>query len=171
MVSVGVVADRSAVSVHLLADRPALVATVGALRWREWGRPPEPEDPSWWEAITQQEAGRDLLPVTFVAVDDHDEAVGAVGLGEYDLEERQDVSPWIMGMIVRADRRGEGIGRALMAPLEAWAAAHGIAQAWVATQRAEGFYRRCGWRPVEVMRRHTGELMTVLTKRLPAPPS
>jgi GNAT superfamily N-acetyltransferase len=133
-----------AASVHLLADRPELIASVGALRWREWGRYPEPEDPSWWEATTRQEAGRSCLPVTFVAVDDHDGAVGAVGLGQYDLEERQDVSPWVMGMIVRTDRRGEGVGRALMAELEAWAAADGVAQVWVATGQAAGFYRRCG---------------------------
>lgn len=156
-----------ATSVHLLADRPELIAAVGALRWREWGRPPEPEDPSWWEAMTRKEAGRDRLPVTFVAVDEPGQAIGAVGLGQYDLDERQDVSPWVMGTIVHPDHRGVGLGRALMAELEAWAAAHGVAQAWVATGQAAGFYHRCGWRYVETMRLRTGQRMTVLTKHLP----
>lgn len=158
-----------AYSVHLLADRPELVPAVGALRWREWGRAPEPEDPAWWEATTRQEAGRDRLPVSWVAVDDSADGaarvVGAVGLGEFDLEERQDVAPWVMGTIVRPGRRGTGVGRALMARLEEWAAAHGVNQMWVATGQAEGFYRRCGWRPVETMRLRTGQPMTVLTKR------
>lgn len=138
---------------------------VGTLRWREWGRHPEPVDPSWWVETTRREAGRDGLPVTVVAVDGRGEAVGAVGLGEYDIEERQDVSPWVMGTIVRVDLRGRGVGRALMAALEDWAAAHGFAQAWVATGQAAGFYRRCGWQPVETMRLRTGQQMTVLTKR------
>jgi len=158
-------------SVRLLADHDELVPAVGALRWQEWGRAPEPEDPAWWEATTRQEAGRDRLPVSWVALDGAaggaDRVVGAVGLGECDLVERQDVTPWVMGTIVRPDRRGTGVGRALMARLEEWAVVHGFDQVWVATGQAEEFYRRCNWRPVETMRLRTGEPMVVLTKQVP----
>jgi N-acetylglutamate synthase-like GNAT family acetyltransferase len=56
--------------VFLLADRPALIEAAGLLRWREWGRPPEPEHPGFWVENTRREAGRDDgLPFTLVAVD------------------------------------------------------------------------------------------------------
>jgi GNAT superfamily N-acetyltransferase len=158
--------SRSVVTVFLLADRPELVPAVGEIRWKEWGHPPEPEALSWWVEVTKREAGRQGLPVTFVAVDSHGQAVGAVGLGPFDLEERRDRSPWVLGMIVRADRRGQGIGRLLLDRLEACAAEMGHAQAWVATGgRAIDFYRRCGWEVTESLLRTTGET-TVLTKRV-----
>ncbi|MGH2584142.1 MAG: GNAT family N-acetyltransferase [Dehalococcoidia bacterium] len=153
--------------VQLLADHEPLFAAVGEMRWQEWGHPPEPEDPAWWVDVTAREAGRGRLPVTWVAVDEHGAALGAVGLAEFDIEERRDRSPWVVGMIVQADRRGQGVGGLLMAHLEAWAGSQGYEQAWVATGgRAVAFYQKCGWELSEVVDRPAGETATVLTKRL-----
>ena len=73
-------------------------------------------------------------------------------------------------MIVHPDRRGEGVGQALIARLEAWAMAAGITQLWVATEtagRAVAFYQRCGYQRVEDLLAQWGEWVTVLTKPLP----
>lgn len=40
------------VSIGLLADHPPLIPAVGEMRWREWGRPPEPESLDWWVEVT-----------------------------------------------------------------------------------------------------------------------
>lgn len=155
------------VTVALLADHAPLLATIGELRWREWGHAPEPEDLAWWVETTAREAGRDRLPITWVALDARGDALGAVGLGVFDLAERQDRSPWVLGMIVRPDRRGQGVGRHLLAHLEAWAGRHGYRQLWVANEGpAVGFYGRCGWAVCETVARTSGEAVTVLTKRL-----
>lgn len=155
------------VTVQLLADHAQLIPAVGQMRWQEWGRPPEPEDPGWWVDVTMREAGRDRLPVTWVALEERGDALGAVGLAEYDIDERRDRSPWLIGMIVRADRRGSGIGGLLVAQLEAWAGTQGYKQVWVATGgRAVGFYRKCGWELSETFERAAGEVTTVLTKVL-----
>ena len=72
-------------------------------------------------------------------------------------------------MIVRADRRCEGIGQALLAHLESWAVMCGIARVWVATEtegRAVAFYERCGYRRVEELQAERGERVTILTNRL-----
>jgi len=157
----------SPVTIQLLADHQPLIPAVGAMRWREWGHPPEPTERSWWVEGTAREAGRDALPVTRVALDTNGEALGAVGLGPFDLAERRGRSPWIWGMIVRPDRRGQGIGTALMAALEAWARERGYRELWVATGgRAAAFYERCGLTQHEIVPRADGETATVLTKRL-----
>ncbi len=153
-------------SISLLADKPDLIAHVAEMRWREWGHPPEPTDLSWWLATTTREAGRDSLPVTFVAVDDSGDAVGAVGLDEFDLDERRDRSPWVTGTIVRRDLRRSGTGRALMERLEEWAASRGVSEAWVGTEAAKDFYQRCGWAPLETFTAHSGQPVTILHKRL-----
>jgi GNAT superfamily N-acetyltransferase len=94
------------------------------------------------------------------------DAVGAVGLGEFDLEERRDRSPWVLGLIVRTDRRGAGIGRALLARIDSFAAGRGDARVWVATgDRAVAFYRRCGWRLEERLRPASGPETNVLSRQ------
>src|SRR3954447_12035273 len=126
-------------TVSLLADSLTSAEAVAQMRWREWGHPPEPEALDWWRDITVREAGREELPVTFVAHDASGEVVGAVGLDTYDLDERRATSPWVTGMIVRKDRRGQGVGQTLMHHLEHWAAQQQISQAWVGTDLARRF--------------------------------
>ena len=150
----------------LLADFSGSIPAVAHMRWREWGHAPEPEDPAFWLEVSTREAGRDDLPVTLVAHDAAGEVLGAVGLDTYDLDERRETSPWVTGMIVRRDHRGQGVGRTLMQHLERWAAEHDIAEAWVGTDHARGFYERCGWTLRETFTTTTGQRMTVLHKKL-----
>jgi GNAT superfamily N-acetyltransferase len=153
-------------SVALLADHPHLVADVGQMRWREWGRPPEPTDLEFWVSVTGEEVGRISLPLSWVAVDGAGQAVGAVCLGEFDIEERRDRSPWVTGMIVRPDQRRRGIGRLLLATLTDWASGRGTLQVWVATGGAAvSFYNSCGWETAETFGRASAET-TVLTRHL-----
>jgi GNAT superfamily N-acetyltransferase len=112
-----------------------------------------------------RETGCSQLPVTWVASDDSG-ALGAVGLGQFDIEERRDRSPWVLGMIVRRDRRGTGLGRLLLENIERWAGDQGHQQLWVATGRpAVNFYQRCGWQLQEIVHRDV-EPATVLTRLL-----
>jgi GNAT superfamily N-acetyltransferase len=154
-------------TIDLLADRPDLIDEVGILRWQEWGRPPEPEDPQWWLDATNRETGRDGLPVTYVAVSDTGDLLGAIGLGEFDIAERRDRSPWVLGLVVRADRRGAGLGRRLLRRTEQHAADLGFQTIWVANEgRAVGFYSACGYRYVEDVRLARGVITCVLTRSL-----
>jgi GNAT superfamily N-acetyltransferase len=155
------------VAVQLLADNEKLIVAIGDLRWREWGHAPEPEDLDWWVNVTAHEAGRDHVPITWVAIDEHGGALGAVGLSAFEIEEGRDRSPWVLGMIVRPDRRGMGIGSLLLAHLEAWAGSHRYKRVWVATGgHAIDFYRKCGWELSETVERASGEAVSVLTKLL-----
>jgi GNAT superfamily N-acetyltransferase len=149
---------QTEIAVHLLADHPQLIPAVAEMRWKEWGNAPERKDLGWWVQVTSQEAGRDALPVTWVAIDARGCAVGAVGLAEFDLEERRDRSPWLIGMIVSPGLRSGGIGGTLVAELKEWAGDRGFADVWVATGgRAIDFYQKHGWRLFEVLDQSSGE--------------
>jgi GNAT superfamily N-acetyltransferase len=154
-------------AVHFLADRPDLIEAVATLRWREWGDEPGREDRSWWVDVTTREAGREGLPATWVAVDEDGAVAGAVGLGEFDVAERRDRSPWVLGLIVSPERHGRGTGRLLLSRLAEFAAARGYPQVWVATGTpAVGFYRRCGWEETERLPATWGDQLVILTRRL-----
>ena len=122
--------------------------------------------------MTKQEAGRNQLPITLVAIDPAGDALGAVALGRTDdglsNSERRERSPWLVGMVVRSDVRRQGIGTLLVMALERLAADHGYSQVWVATGGdAVGFYRACGWADEEsLILASTGLGATVLTKQV-----
>ncbi len=155
------------VEVVLLADRPDLAAKWAELHWREWGDEPGREEFSWWVNSAERHVQRARVPVAFVAVNNHDEVLGGVGLQQYDLIERRDRSPWVVGTIVRPDRRSSRVGQAFMDRLSAWATEAGIEQLWVATGgRAIRFYQRCGFEVVETVPTQDGGEATILTKKL-----
>lgn len=156
-------------AITLLADRPDLAAKWAELHWREWGNEAGREELSWWVDDASQAVRRTNVPVALIALGHDDEVLGGVGLHQFDLEERRDRSPWVVGMIVRADRRGEGIGQALMAHLEAWAVNAAIEQVWVCTETDGGavpFYLQCGYERIEDLATHRGDIVTILTKKL-----
>jgi predicted N-acetyltransferase YhbS len=151
------------VLVQLLADVPRLIEPIGRMRFAEWGND---DDVDEHISITGREAGREDLPVTWVAVDETGTALGAVGLGTSDVPGRPELVPCVWGMVVRSDLRGRGIGRLLLQRLERFAVGRGYAAVWVLTgPRAVGYYERCGWHRME--ERADG---TLLRKPMPSAP-
>lgn len=148
----------SDISVQFLSDHPHLIPAVATMRWKEWGKPPECEDLDWWIEVIAAEAGNANLPVTWVAIDGRAQAVGAVGLAEFDLQECHDRSPWLIGMIVSQQQRGAGIGGMLVQTLKTWALDRKIPEVWVATVgRGVDFYLKHGWHSHEVLEESSGE--------------
>ena len=52
---------------------------------------------------------------------------------------------WVEEVLVRAEHRGHGVGRALMSAFEGWAHERGCALVALATRRAAPFYRALGY--------------------------
>jgi len=87
-----------------------------------------------------------------MAVDGHDRVLGGVALAEAeeDLPGRSEWSPWLTGMIVYSDLRGQGVGHLLIAALDDWIQRAAIETVRVLTGgRAVAFYEQCGWAFVE----------------------
>jgi GNAT superfamily N-acetyltransferase len=135
--------------IELLADNPHLIPTIGQLRYREWGEASTTgfTGIDGWIEITARESGRDELPVTWVAIDKDGEAIGAAGLVPgSDIDDRPELCPSVVGVIVERRRRGTGIGRRLLEAIEHRAHDQGIRQLYVVIEDdAAGFYRKCGW--------------------------
>ena len=84
----------------------------------------------------------DRVPLCLVALH-ADEVVGVVNLVDNDDEEHTEWSPWLAGMVVREDRRGRGVGSALVRGLLDLAWRLGIERVYFGTD-GPGFYTRLG---------------------------
>lgn len=139
-------------SICLVADRPELVPQLAHIYWAEWGDEPGREALAFWIEAAASANQRNTIPVGFMAVDRHHRVLGGVALAESeeDLPGRNEWSPWLTGMIVRSDLRGQGVGHLLVAALDDWIRGAVIPTVWVLTGgRAVGFYKQCGWAFVE----------------------
>ena len=89
------------------------------------------------------------LPVVLGAFHDG-ECVGTVSIVDRDdLDDVDHYTPWVAAMIVDPDRRGQGIGRALLAAALGRCRDLFFGRVYLWTHDQFDWYRRLGWREVE----------------------
>lgn len=89
-------------------------------------------------------------PILLVAANG-DELVGSVSLIGSDLPHHPvwaTRGPWLSGLYVIPDRRGQGIATSLIAACEAHARSSGVRTLLLYTTTARTLYERAGWRVV-----------------------
>ena len=104
----------------------------------------------WQRIAGRLEPGVRLLLAAFA---DDGELVAAVHLDRSQADNGRHRAE-VQRLVVRTDRRGAGIGRALLQSLEARARAEGVTLLWLTTHAdtpSDTFYLRCGWTRMGVM--------------------
>jgi len=103
--------SRSAIVVDSLANHPDLVSQVVDIAWSEWGGGLTQEDYRRWLREADDDCrSNSKFSAGFIAISAN-LPVGTVQLHEFDLDEAQDRSPWVCGMVVTLEYRGLGVGR------------------------------------------------------------
>jgi GNAT superfamily N-acetyltransferase len=146
-----------------LVDRPDVVPTLGRWHHDEWAsRTPHLalEDRVAGFRARARPSG---VPTGFVALSDG-VPVGCACLVEHDLDNRQDLSPWLATVLVAPSYRRQGIGSALTVRVTDEARSLGFDTLYLFTFDQERFYSRLGWTlldrgeyrgaPVTIMVRH-----------------
>ena len=150
---------------ELLADRPEAIPIVARWYFDEWCR----EAGHAYEEICQRIGApreRDQLPIVVLAV----EGAFVVGVAELKPHEMQSLypgrSPWLGGVFVRPESRGQGIASALAARIVEIAAQGGHERIFLQTTALDGgLYARLGWQPLEQVH-YRGLDVLVMAKRL-----
>ncbi len=103
------------------------------------------------------------IPVTLVGL--HDERVfGAVSIVEVDdILDFPDYSPWIAGVIVGEEYRGQGLGLALMRGAEEKIRQLGLQKVYLWTNSRDEWYRAQGW--IELHRQPFGRVEAVIMEK------
>ena len=127
-----------------LAERPEFLPDLARWYFDQWGHKAEHDS---IEKISRRLRGglnRTSVPIYFVALED-DRPVGSAALKIREMGIHRDKEFWLGDVFVRSDRRGSGIGAALVKGGEELARRLGIGALHLYTPDQEDFYRRLGW--------------------------
>ncbi len=150
------------VLIRPLAETPHAPAVAAWLHTEWWAAS------GWTLAATEaflRSATGPAAPCCFVA----EQAGAPLGTATFDIDDlptRRDLSPWLASVWVRPESRGQRIGAALVARVEAAARAQGHPRIWLFTPEAERFYAARGWQR-EGLEEWQGRQVPLMSKRLP----
>jgi len=155
------------VVVVALAERPELIPGVTEALRREWADWYGREDFTDTLFEFSRRARTDALPMTLVAVDGA-RLVGAASLVQASIATHAHLTNWIGGLWVTPERRGQGIGAALVEAACDHAKRLGMGDLHAATATAEALFVRAGFERIDTatLDAHPGEPIAVLRKRL-----
>lgn len=94
---------------------------------------------------------------------------GSVLFVRHELEPAHALTPWLAGLVVAENFRGQGIGAALVRAVEAHARAVGANRLHLYTWEARNFYATLGWQAVETIVQD-GEPMLLMVRELATAP-
>ena len=112
-----------------LVDRPDLATVVAQWHFDEWGHLYPGGTVDGWLDHIRTRMNTDRIPMTVIALDDRGQPIGTAALVEHDMDTR-------------------GVARAVVNHVIKCAGDLGIQDLYLYTNRAEGLYRRLGWRPL-----------------------
>jgi GNAT superfamily N-acetyltransferase len=149
--------------IRLLTDVPAAIPVLAEWFHAEW-HPYDGRSIAEIEVQLRDCLNRESLPITFLALDGT-EVIGTVTLDTSDLPPYDHLSPWLASLYVVPSRRREGVGRALVEHLVAFALERGFSPIYLWTHGATRLYEECGWK-VLCRDVYSGRTITLMRRAL-----
>jgi predicted N-acetyltransferase YhbS len=130
--------------IHPLADHPEAVTILADWFFTEWN---DFDGRTRSEIENQLRANLNLdsIPITFVALQGAS-VIGTVSLDVSDLPSHDYLSPWLASLYVLPEFQRQGLGRALISHVTAFARSQRLPNIYLWTASSTRLYERCGWR-------------------------
>jgi N-acetylglutamate synthase-like GNAT family acetyltransferase len=131
-----------------LADHPQFLPTVAAWHHSEWGyiRPGDTVEAR--QKRLEAECGHREIPTTIIALE-KGKLLGSVSLLDEDMDTHKELTPWLASLFVAVEKRGQGIGAALVRRLIEEARELEVKRLYLYTPDQEKFYTRLDWSLLE----------------------
>jgi len=130
-------------SVRNLAEYMECFDTVLNWIYEEWGH----NNREFWSGWIKSSLSEHDIPQTYV-VFYRSELVGTFSLWRCDLQSRQDLFPWLGGIVVEKKWRGQGIGLFIQNEAKKVLKNLGYRKAYLFTEMT-GYYEKTGWLYIE----------------------
>ena len=152
--------DVHGVRISYLIDHPEYVPQLALWLFKQWDSILGEKTLETRIRKLQAHMNRDELPIAWVAHADG-QLFGTAALRVHDLEERDDLTPWLGGVFVGSGFRRRGIGAALCARVEDAARSRGVQTLYLFTLDKQAWYARLGWTLLSpcVWHERPGEIM------------
>jgi N-acetylglutamate synthase-like GNAT family acetyltransferase len=148
------------VRISYLIDYPEYIPQLAQWLFEQWDSILGEETPEARINKLKAHMNRDKLPIAWVA-HANGQLLGTAALRVYDLEGREDLTPWLGGVFVGTQFRRQGFGAALCATVEAEARSRGIQTLYLFTLDKQEWYLHLGWTPLApcVWHQRPGDIM------------
>jgi GNAT superfamily N-acetyltransferase len=167
---IGYRAEVTKMRITYMADHPEAVPHLAAGFKAQWGIYFSRRSVEAIAADFEEYLCRDGLPLSLVALDDADRALGTATLRTDSITSRPSLGPWLAAFYVAPDRRNAGVGTRLVRAVEWEARRLGYTELYAGTSRAATLFARLsGWTAVERLAYH-GEDVTIFRCDLLASP-
>jgi N-acetylglutamate synthase-like GNAT family acetyltransferase len=117
-----------------------------------WRRDFPHDTDEWYLTLYAESLRSQTLPIVLIA---HmgDEVVGTASLiADDELPDATELGPWLAAVFVEEERRGTGVGTALVQEMMTRARALQIERLYLYTENAAAWYQLMGWRTLRTAR-------------------
>jgi len=132
------------VRISYLIEHPEYIPQLAQWLFEQWGSTLGEKTPEARTKGLQAHMNRDKLPIAWVA-HANGQLLGTAALRVDELEGREDLTPWLGGVLVGSHFRRQGIGAALCAAVEDEARSRAIPTLYLFTLDKQAWYSRLGW--------------------------
>jgi len=133
------------IKICYLAEAPEAVPKLVKLFLEEWGSHYGPEGPGIAESDIWDCCQINGMPLALLAIDENGEVVGTGALKSEFVGSESGQGPWVVALVVKKNKRGSGIGTALISALEMEARRFRSSFIYISTNTSESILLRRGW--------------------------
>ncbi|KUO53147.1 MAG: hypothetical protein APF76_03650 [Desulfitibacter sp. BRH_c19] len=152
------------IKIDYLINHPNLIEEISKYFYSEWGYLYPERSIKEFEVSISERLNLNKLPLALVAMD-QDKFIGTVCLKEYDMETRNDITPWLAGLYVKEEFRNKGVGKILIDNIIEVAKKMGINTLYLYTPNAKEYYKKFNWSAID-QKDYCGTNFTIMKKSL-----
>jgi len=134
--------------ISYLADHPEFIESLAPAIFEHWRHILGEETLESRVGILRAHMNRDTLPIAWIAHTKR-QVFGTAALRQHDIDDREDLEPWLGGVFVIEQYRHRGIGETLCAAAENHAKKGRVDTLYLFTLDCQQWYRKLGWKKLE----------------------
>ena len=152
------------IKICFLAETPEVVPKLVKLFQEEWEAYYGSEGLGIAESDIWEGCQINSTPLTLVAIDDNGEVAGTGTLRAKPIDSVSNQGPWITALVVEKNRRGNGIGTALVSALEMEARRFRCPFIYTSTHTSGGILLSRGWQAIDEVNTFQGVVTVYRTE-------